>query len=163
MSFLDNMSLNMLKKCSVSLSYRTTFPGSIHDDARIQVKQVLFDQFEEMEVCSSLPMLQWAYEHENYKLTTETYWFAAARGQLEVLKWVYTTNDHDCEDDGGGVCWIAARMGYLHVLDWAAKNGFGVLKDLCVKAARAGGHQKVIEWLEDNIDSDDVYVGCMSV
>ena len=70
---------------------------------------------------------------------------AAAKGQLEVLKWLRANG---CPWDEK-TCASAAQAGHLEVLQWARANDCPWDKWTCAAAAE-GGHLEVLQWLRAN-------------
>jgi hypothetical protein len=70
---------------------------------------------------------------------------AAAKGQLEVLKWLRANG---CPWDEK-TCASAAQAGHLEVLQWARANGCPWDANTCAGAALAG-HIKVLQWARAN-------------
>ena len=82
---------------------------------------------------------------------------AAAKGQLEVLKWLRANG---CPWDEQ-TCASAAQAGHLEVLQWARANGCPWDKYTCSEAAE-NGHLEVLQWAHANECPWD-WVQCVSL
>lgn len=75
----------------------------------------------------------------NYKC----YCCAAEHGQLDVIKWLYsTTGVPPCDDD----LMQAARRGQFHILQWAAANTLISREAVVCSSAARGGHLHIVQW-----------------
>jgi len=89
-----------------------------------------------------LDMLQWAVDHGlPQEARPNICKYAAARGNLEVVKWARAHGFEWSE----GTCQMAACNGHLDVLQYARSNGCAWGKGVCEAAARKG-HLAVIKW-----------------
>ena len=70
---------------------------------------------------------------------------AAAKGQLEVLKWLRANG---CPWDEK-TCASAAQAGHLEVLQWARANGCPWDAQTCSRAAWSG-HLEIMQWARAN-------------
>ncbi len=69
----------------------------------------------------------------------------ARDGKLPALRWARAQGCSWDED----TCSNAAWNGYLEVLQWARANGCPWDKMQCLKNAKAGGHETVVAWIEE--------------
>jgi len=76
-----------------------------------------------------------------------TFYAAAAKGRLTVLKWLW---ENGCPAQPDTVCHAAAENGHLQVLKWAHKEVGFQLTTQGVIAAAEQGHWKIMQWALEN-------------
>ena len=83
--------------------------------------EIMTDEFEGnvMITVSEREVRIWICDENGCKWNSDTCYYAALGGHLEVLKWA---RDNGCEW-GKDTCYFAARNGHLDVLKWARENG----------------------------------------
>ncbi|KAL6075637.1 Ankyrin repeat-containing domain [Balamuthia mandrillaris] len=95
--------------------------------------------------CSSMSLLRWSLQN-GYRLGENSSVAAAANGQLEVLRWLFSWPY--CPYDATLVCFAAATHGHLKVLKWLRQ------RHICRKNTSTGwmaeaarhGHLEILQW-----------------
>jgi ankyrin repeat protein len=91
-----------------------------------------------------LRLLQYAH-WKNYEVTHSQFIYAAANGQLDVLKYLV-----ECADDNTDqICTHAAKHGHLDCLQYLHENGFPWNEHTCAYAA-INGHLDCLKYAHSN-------------
>ena len=94
-----------------------------------------------------LELVKWLRDIHNCPWTEMTFYYAVESGSLDMVKYIDT---HQCElfyfHDVFGV---AAERGHLHILQYLHSKHVWWDYELIYKRAEIGGHQHVIQWLDE--------------
>lgn len=102
------------------------------------------DLVDEAAKFGQLDIVKWlVLEPNNAPLHQTTMAFAASRGHLHVVQWLY---EIDCPYSSIVMDW-AARGGHLHIIEWLHSKNKECSSNTMDSAAY-NGHLKVMKWLE---------------
>jgi len=85
---------------------------------------------------------------DQLKFTTDTMDEAAARGLLDVVKWLSANRREGCTTHAAD--WAAAA-GYLDVVRWLHENRTEGCSTQAMDSAAQNGHLDVVRWLRDQL------------